>query len=83
MQDIQKDIIRHVLDFDISNINTYSGYKGDLILKVSTKNKNDVVEIRKYALDLGIKEVVIKEKLDTQQYEIFCITVDDDVYTLR
>lgn len=83
MQDVQKDIIRFVLDFDISNINTYSGYKGDLIVKVSTKNKSDVIDIRKYALSLGIKEVVIKEKIDTKQYEIFCVTIDDDVYTLR
>lgn len=83
MQAVQKDIIRFVLDFDISNLNTYAGYKGDLIVKVSTKNKSDVIEIRKYALSLGIKEVVIKEKMDTKQYEIFCVTVDDDVYTLR
>jgi hypothetical protein len=83
MQEIQKNIIRFVLDYDISNINTYAGYKGDLIVKVTTKNREDVVDIRKHALSLGIKEVVIKEKLDTKQYEIFCITVDDDVYTLR
>lgn len=83
MQDVQKDIIRFVLDFDIHFINTYAGYKGDLIVKITTKNKSDVIDIRKYALSLGIKEVVIKEKIDTKQYEIFCVTVDDDVYTLR
>ncbi|MDD2829695.1 MAG: hypothetical protein PHW18_08995 [Sulfuricurvum sp.] len=83
MQDVQKKIIRFVLDYDISNINTYAGYKGDLIIKVTTKNREDVIDLRKYALSLGVKEVVIKEKLDTKQYEIFCVTVDDDVYTLR
>lgn len=83
MQDIQKDIIRFVLDFDIYSVNTYSGYKGDLIVKITTHNRNDVIEIRKYALSLGIKEVVIKEKIDTKQYEIFCVTADDGVYTLR
>jgi hypothetical protein len=83
MQEIQKDIIRFVLNYDIHYVNTYSGYKGDLIVKITTKNRNDIIEIRKYALSLGIKDVVIKEKSDTAQYEIFCITVDDDVYMLR
>jgi len=83
MQGIQKEIIRYVLDLDIFSINTYSGYKGDLIVKVITKNRQEVIDIRKFALSLGVKEVVIKEKIDTKQYEIFCVTVDDDVYVLR
>ena len=69
MQEIQKEIIRYVLDLDIFSINTYSGYKGDLIVKIVTKNRQEVIDIRKFALSLGIKEVVIKEKLDTKQYE--------------
>lgn len=83
MQEVQKKIIRFILDYDVHAINTYAGYKGDLIVKITTKNRSDVLEIRKYALSLDIKEVVIKEKLDTAQYEIFCVTADDGVYTLR
>lgn len=83
MQEIQKELIRYVLDLDIFSINTYTGYKGDLIIKVITKNRQEVIDIRKFALDLGVKEVVIKEKIDTKQYEVFCVTVDDDVYVLR
>jgi hypothetical protein len=83
MQETQKKIIRFILDFEIDSVNTYSGYKGDLIVKIITKNKNDVLEIRKYALSLEIKEVVIKERLDTAQYEVYCITEDDGVYRLR
>jgi hypothetical protein len=83
MQDIQKQIIRHVLDLDIYSINTYAGYKGDFIVKITTKHRDDVIQIRKYALSLHVKEVVIKEKLDTAQYEIFCITADESDYTLR
>lgn len=83
MQDIQKDIIRFVLDYSISSINTYGGYRGDLIVKITTKNKTDVIEIRKYALSLGIKEVVIKEKKDLDQYELYCITEDHDAYHIK
>jgi hypothetical protein len=82
MQKVQKEIIRYVLDMDVFSINTYSGYKGDLIVKLVTKNRQEVIDIRKFALSLGIKEVVIKEKIDTKQYEIFCVTADDDIYTL-
>jgi len=83
IQETQKKIIRFSLDFEIDSVNTYSGYKGDLIVKIITRNKNDVLEIRKYALSLEIKEVVIKERLDTAQYEVYCITEDDGVYRLR
>lgn len=83
IQETQKMIIRFSLDFEIDSVNTYSGYKGDLIIKIITRNKNDVLEIRKYALSLEIKEVVIKERLDTAQYEVYCIMEDDGVYRLR
>lgn len=83
MQDAQKSIIRYVLDYDIFSINTYAGYKGDLIVKIISSHRDDVIKIRKFALSLGIKEVVIKEKIDTRQYEIYCVTADEGVYTLR
>lgn len=83
LQDIQRGIIHFAIDLDIDSVNTYGGYKGDLIVKVLTKSKEKVLDIRKYSLSLGAKEVVIKERLDTAQYEIFCVTADDGIYTLR
>lgn len=83
LQEIQKQIIRFALDSEIDSINTYSGYKGDLIVKILTKNKNDVLEIRKYARSIDVKEVVIKEKLDTKQFEIYCVIEDHNMYNLR
>lgn len=83
LQEIQKNIIRFAIDLDIDSVNTYAGYKGDLIVKILTKNKTDVLEIRKYSFAKGAKEVVIKEKLDTAQFELYCVTEDDGVYTLR
>lgn len=83
LQEIQRKIVHFAIDLDIDSVNTYAGYRGDLIVKMLTKNKEDVLEIRKYSLEAGAKEVVIKEKLDTAQFEIYCITADDGVYTLR
>ncbi|MDO9207130.1 MAG: hypothetical protein Q7T91_02650 [Sulfuricurvum sp.] len=79
----RKKLIRYALDFEIENINTYSGYKGDLIVKITTKEKEAVIAIRKFALSIGIKEVVIKQNSNIEQFEIFCITSDENVYDLK
>ena len=83
LQDIQREIIRFAIDLGIDSVNTYGGYKRDLIVKMMTKNKANVLDIRKHSLEAGAKEVIIKEKLDTAQYEIFCVTANDGVYSLR
>lgn len=83
LQEIQKKIIHFAIELDIDSVNTYAGYKGDLIVKMLTKNKADVLEIRKHSIGAGAKEVVIKEKLDTAQFELYCVTADDGMYTLR
>lgn len=83
MQEERKQIIRYALDFNIADIHTYSGYKGDLIVKINTKEKDVVIAIRKFALSLGLKEVVIKQNNDLVQYEIYCITKDEDAYHIK
>lgn len=83
MQEERKEIIRFALNYSIEDIHTYSGYRGDLIVKITTKDKNAVIEIRKFALSLDIKEVVIKQNPGTVQYEIYCITEDESVYHLK
>ncbi len=83
MQAERKQIIRYTLDFDIDNINTYAGYKGDLIVKITTKDMHAVTAIRRFAHDLNIKEVVIKQNPHLLEYEIFCVTPDKEVYHLK
>ncbi len=83
MQGVQKDIIRFSLDYNIVKIDTYTGYKGDLVVKIAVKDKEAVLAIRRYAIDLGIKEVVIKENKDVVQFEIYCITEDEGAYHIK
>lgn len=83
MKEERKKIIRFALDYNIQQISTYSGYKGDLIVKIITKDKDALSAIRSFALSLGIKEVVIKQNMNMNNYEIFCITPDEDVYGLK
>lgn len=79
----RKKIILFALEQNIDDVNTYSGYKGDLIVKISSKDKNAVVEIRRYALSLGVKEVVIKQNPHLLTFEIYCITPDESHYQLK
>jgi 5-formaminoimidazole-4-carboxamide-1-beta-D-ribofuranosyl 5'-monophosphate synthetase len=80
MQAERKKLIRYALDFDIENINTFAGYRGDLIVKITTKDIHTVAEIQKFANSLDLKEIAIKENSSVKVYEIFCVTPDAEVY---
>ncbi len=83
MQTERKKIIRYALDFNIQDVNTYSGYKGDLVLKITTKEKDAVLAIRKFALQEGVLEVAVKQNPHLQNFEIYCITKDENVYNVK
>ena len=82
MQKIRKEIIKYAVDQEILNINTYSGYKGDLIVKITSRDHDSIEKIKKRAIDIGMDEVVIKENKNMLIYEIYCIS-PDDVYLLK
>lgn len=83
MESERKKIIQYSLDYEIDDIHTYSGYKGDLIVKITTREKNAAVAIRQYALSLGIHEVVVKQNPHLMVFEIYCVTSDDNIYRLK
>lgn len=83
MQEERKKIIQYALDYSIIDINTYPGYKGDLVVRITVKDKDAMLAIRKHALSIGIKEVVIKDNKDVVQYEIYCITEDEGAYHIK
>lgn len=83
MQEERKKIIRFALDYNIVDVHSYTGYKGDLVVRITVKDKDSVLAIRRYALDLGIKEVVIKENKNVAQYELYCVTEDEGAYHIK
>lgn len=83
MNEDRKNIIRYALQFDIHDIHTYSGYKGGLIVKITTRNANVVDAIEKYALAIPTVDEVAVKKNHLMQFEIFCVTKDDEVYELK
>lgn len=83
MQIERKKIIQFALNYDIDDINTYAGYKGDLILKIVSKDIDTIAEIQKFANTLGILDVVVKHNPHLLIYEVFCVTKDKDTYEIK
>jgi len=83
MQSERKKIIRFALDYDIEDVNTYAGYKGDLVVKIVSKDIDAIAEIQKYANGLDILDVVVKHNPHLLIYELFCVTKDKEVYHIK
>lgn len=84
MLEERREIIKYALNLNILNINTYSGYKGDLIVKFTTSSDTPDVKdkIRTYAKNIGM-DVVVKDNKNVLIYEIYCISEDEDHYGLK
>ena len=83
MQKERKEIIRFALDREIEDVNTYAGYKGDLIVKIVSKDIDAIAAIQKYANGLDILDVVVKHNPHLLMYELFCVTRDKDTYEIK
>jgi len=82
MSQVRKDIIRYALDFPIRDIRTYSGYKGDLLVEITTGVDEILPKIKAHAESLGM-EVVVKERYDTRIHQIYCIIPDENIYGIK
>ena len=81
MAQVRKDIIKFALGFEIKDIRTYAGYKGDLLVEIMATDLDVLRTIKGWAENLGM-ETVLKENPMTMVHELFCITPDEDVYEL-
>jgi hypothetical protein len=82
LSDVRKQMIRFALDFPIRDIRTYSGYKGDLLVEITTGDDDILPTLKEHAESLGM-ETVVKERYDTRIHEVYCIVPDEDVYGLK
>jgi hypothetical protein len=81
MNDERKEIIRQALEFDIIDIRSYSGYKGDLLVEISTMEHNVIRSLEKSAETLGLETVIKKDILTI--YKIYCISASSNAYELK
>jgi len=77
----RKDIIKFALTLDIKDIRTYAGYRGDLLVEVTSSDLDVLQKIKAWAENMEM-ETVLKENPMTSIHELFCITKDEDVYAL-
>jgi hypothetical protein len=73
MQDQRRKILQYALNLNITDVHTYAGYRGDLMVKIITNDESVMNTIREYALSLNIKEVVVKHSVE---YVLYCVTAE-------
>lgn len=83
MDDTRKKMILFALGQPhVRDIRTYAGYKGDLLLEITTSDLEILPILKEHAQSLGM-ETVIKERLDLRIHEIYCIVPDNDIYDIK
>ena len=81
MAEDRKEIIRRALEFDIIDIRSYGGYKGDLLVEVTTMDPTVAQSLEGIAKTLNIESVTHKDVLSV--YKVFYITPSFEGYDLK
>lgn len=81
MSSARKEIIAQALRFDIRDVRSYAGYKGDLLVQITASDLLVLKALQKQA-ELLQMQTVIHERTDILVHELYCI-VPDDVYRLK
>jgi len=81
MDDERKEIIRQALKYEIIDIRSYTGYKGDLLVEITAIDPDVTQSLKKIAESLGMKTVIQKDILTI--YKIFCIIPSSNIYDLK
>ena len=81
MCDERKELIRRVLEFNIIDVRTYGGYKGDLLVEITTMDPEVAKSIESIAKILGMQTVTQEDILSV--LKIFCISPSDEGYDLK
>jgi len=81
MSDERKEIIRQALEFNIIDIRTYTGYKGDLLVEITSMESDVILSLKRSAETLGLETVVQKDIISL--YKLFCISPSSHTYDLK
>ena len=81
MSNERKEIIRKALEFDIIDIRSYTGYKGDMLVEITTMDHDAALSLKKTAETLGL-DVVIQQDI-ILLYKVFCIDLSSNTYDFK
>ena len=80
-----KNIIKYVIELDIDYIETFLGYEGDNVLKITTKKENVLELIKSYLenMNLNYKSSYELSGKNGPGYEIFVGIEDSSLFKLK
>ena len=80
-----KSIIKYAIELDIEYIETFLGYEGDNVLKVTTKSENAINLIKKFIENLGLayKSEYDKSGHHSGSFIIYVGVEDPSVFKLK
>ena len=81
MSEERKTFIRKALEYDIIDIRTYAGYKGDLLTEVTTMDASIVPPLKQLAEQLGMELAYTKDVLSI--YKLYAIAPASSGYELK
>lgn len=81
MDEKRKEMIRKGLEFEIVDVRSYAGYKGDMLIAFITLKEDTMQSLKNIAESLGMEVVVKRDPL--LHYQIYCITPGDHIYDLK
>ena len=81
MDNDRKEIIRTAIELDIIDIRSYRGYKGDMLIEITTMSPDVVRAIKSTAETLHFEIVIQKDIISL--YKIFCISPAMNTYELK
>ena len=78
----QKALLKEFIDQNIYSVDTYYGYKGDVILRIRTASETLVSSVISYCQQNNIESNTLKN-FNLALYEVFIIGKDKDIYSLK
>jgi predicted aldo/keto reductase-like oxidoreductase len=77
-----KSIIKYAIELDINYIETFLGYEGDTVLKITLKNQDAVHLIEAYIKNLNLK-YKSEFEISSKRYHIYVGVEDTEVFKLK
>ncbi|MCD4667102.1 MAG: hypothetical protein K8R44_00645 [Sulfurimonas sp.] len=80
-----KDVISYAMDLDVDYLEVFMGYKGDKVLKITSKSREAIDKIEAYLkkIDLDFKsEFDMSGKYDAS-FNLYVGVEDDSIFQLK
>ena len=81
MSPARKEIIGQALSYEIMDIRSYTGYKGDLIIEITSLDPVVIQRLNHMALSLNFESSITTDTLLV--HKLYCISPTENTYDLK